>query len=156
MATAKGHTVSSAPPHAVDEFVAPAKLNFDLDNPRFVEGQFVAEEDVVRHLVDEADVNELVQSILSAGYVDYEPLIVLKKDNTVLEGNRRLAAEAPAHAVRRTPSETDRQRGQLRTARNRSLGEVTHPTIVGVHSRGGDPVAPRCSRSGDVAQSPSW
>jgi hypothetical protein len=92
MATAKSQTLSSAPPHAADEFVTPSKLNFDLDNPRFVEGQFVAEEDVVRHLVDEADVNELVQSILSAGYVDYEPLIVLKKDNTVLEGNRRLAA----------------------------------------------------------------
>lgn len=92
MPTAKKRSVSSAPPRAEDEFVAPSRLRFDLDNPRFIDGQFSDEEDVIEHLVNEADVNELVQSILSAGYVDYEPLIVLKKNNTVLEGNRRLAA----------------------------------------------------------------
>ncbi len=58
----------------------------------FVEGTFKDREDIIQHLVDEADVNELVQSILSAGYVDYEPLIVERKTNVVLEGNRRLAA----------------------------------------------------------------
>ena len=92
MATKKTPVISSAPPHASDDFIEPGRLKFDLDNPRFVEGQFTSEEDVIAHLLDEADVNELVQSILSAGYVDYEPLIVLKKLNTVLEGNRRLAA----------------------------------------------------------------
>ncbi len=92
MATSKKLTASTAPPRAMDEFVAPSSLKFDLENPRFVEGQFKDEEEIVEHLLDEADVNELVQSILSAGYVDYEPLIVLKSENTVLEGNRRLAA----------------------------------------------------------------
>jgi hypothetical protein len=82
----------SAPPRASDVFVAPETLNFDLANPRFVDGQATNEEEIITHLVDEADVDELVQSILSAGYVDYEPLIVLKKGNVVLEGNRRLAA----------------------------------------------------------------
>jgi len=92
MAIAKKSANAVTPPRAVDEFVSPLKLRFDSDNPRFIEGQFKTEEDIIAHLVDEADVNELVQSILSAGYVDYEPLIVLKKDHTVLEGNRRLAA----------------------------------------------------------------
>ena len=92
MTTAKKSGLASAPPRAVDVFIAPSKLRFDMNNPRFIEGQFKTEHDVTEHLVDEADVNELVQSILSAGYVDYEPLIVLEKDNTVLEGNRRLAA----------------------------------------------------------------
>jgi len=92
MATAKKVAAASAPPRAVDVFVAPSLLQFDLDNPRFVEGQFRHEDEIIEHLVDEADVNELVQSILSAGYVDYEPLIVLEGKNTVLEGNRRLAA----------------------------------------------------------------
>ncbi len=92
MPTAKKATASAAPPRAEDVFVAPSKLQFDLDNPRFVDGQFGTEEEIVEHLVNEADVNELVQSILSAGYVDYEPLIVLQKSNVVLEGNRRLAA----------------------------------------------------------------
>ncbi len=92
MANAKKQAISIAPPHATDEFVKPSMLEFDLDNPRFVDGQFGSEEEVIGHLLDDADVNELVQSILSAGYVDYEPLIVLKKGNVVLEGNRRLAA----------------------------------------------------------------
>lgn len=92
MPAAKKLALSSAPPRAEDAFVAPSKLRFDWHNPRFIEGQFTTEDDIIEHLVNEADVNELVQSILSAGYVDFEPLIVLKKDNTVLEGNRRLAA----------------------------------------------------------------
>jgi len=89
---AKKSAITSAPPRAEDEFLAPSKLRFDLDNPRFVEGQYSSEDDIIEHLLNEADVNELVQSILSAGYVDYEPMIVLKETGTVLEGNRRLAA----------------------------------------------------------------
>ena len=92
MPTAKKSAISSAPAKAEDSFVAPSMLRFDMANPRFIDGQFTSEEDIIEHLVDVHDVNELVQSILSAGYLDYEPLIVLKNDNTVLEGNRRLAA----------------------------------------------------------------
>ncbi|MGJ7538383.1 MULTISPECIES: hypothetical protein [unclassified Variovorax] len=82
----------SSSPADQDVNVAPSLLQFDLDNPRFVDGDFSDEDEIVRHLVDEADVKEIVQSILSAGYVDYEPLIVLKAGSIVLEGNRRLAA----------------------------------------------------------------
>lgn len=75
-----------------DEFVAPNTLQFDFQNPRIVDGQFNTEEELIQHLVEDADVDELVQSILSAGYVDYEPLIVLETGRIVIEGNRRLAA----------------------------------------------------------------
>ncbi len=92
MPTAKKSPLPSAPPRPEDVFLAPSKLRFDLHNPRFIEGQFSDEEEIIENLIDEVDVDELVQSILSAGYLDYEPLIVLTTDNTVLEGNRRLAA----------------------------------------------------------------
>jgi hypothetical protein len=49
---------------------------------------------VLRHLLDEADLAELVQSIAASGYADFEPLVVWKDAGRllVLEGNRRLAA----------------------------------------------------------------
>lgn len=67
-------------------------LQFDRHNPRMPDAEFGSEEEVVRHLVEEFDVEELVQSILSSGWIDYEPLIVQSKTNIVYEGNRRLAA----------------------------------------------------------------
>lgn len=67
-------------------------LQFDRQNPRMPDAEFGSEEEVVRHLLDEFDVEELVQSILSSGWIDYEPLIVQSQSNTVYEGNRRLAA----------------------------------------------------------------
>jgi len=72
--------------------IEPSKLNFDLANPRFVDEQFSDETEVIRYLYEQMDVDELIQSILSAGYLDYEPIIVQRSDNVVLEGNRRLAA----------------------------------------------------------------
>lgn len=74
------------------DFVAPAVLVFDLDNPRFLDEQFRTEEEVIQYLYDHADVDEIMQSILSAGYIDFEPLIVERKGKIVFEGNRRLAA----------------------------------------------------------------
>ncbi len=75
------------------DFVAPEALNFDLSNPRFAGGErFATEEDIVRHLTRHVDVDELLQSIRSAGYLDFEPLIVQREGRIVLEGNRRLAA----------------------------------------------------------------
>ena len=75
-----------------DSFVNPADLHLDLRNPRVTEADFENEEAVLEYLYDHVDVDELVQSILSSGWLDYEPLIVLEGDNVVLEGNRRLAA----------------------------------------------------------------
>ena len=67
------------------------ELRFDLKNYRMAETEFRSETDVVSHLIEEYDVEELVLSILTAGWLDYEPLIA-ERDGTVLEGNRRLAA----------------------------------------------------------------
>ena len=73
------------------EQVSPASLHFDLQNFRMAEMEFHDEASVVGHLVEEYDVEEIVLSILTAGWLDYEPLIA-ERDGTVLEGNRRLAA----------------------------------------------------------------
>lgn len=80
------------PPSRADEFENPKNLKLDLRNPRSPDGAFDSEEDVLAYLVDHADVDELIQAILSSGWHDYESLIVLSDENVVLEGNRRLAA----------------------------------------------------------------
>lgn len=67
-------------------------LMFDRDNPRVPTEEFNSDEETIRFLASEYDVEELVQSILSSGWIDYEPLIVQAKTNIVYEGNRRLAA----------------------------------------------------------------
>lgn len=67
-------------------------LRLDPLNPRAGGKPFAEEADAVRYLVDHADVRELVSSILEAGWIEFEPLIVEKGTNIVLEGNRRLAA----------------------------------------------------------------
>ncbi len=72
-----------------------ADLRFDHSNPRMPNVSVQDDEDVIRKLVDEFDVEELVLSILSSGWIDYEPLIVQRKTNIVFEGNRRLAALRP-------------------------------------------------------------
>jgi hypothetical protein len=71
---------------------AVADLRIDLRNPRVPEEEFDSETEAIKYLVDNADVNELVQSIGRSGWMDFEPLIVLRPENTVIEGNRRLAA----------------------------------------------------------------
>jgi hypothetical protein len=72
--------------------VDPRTLVFDIHNPRFMDEPPRTEEEIIKYLSDYADVDELIQSIMSAGYIDFEPLIVLRDGNVVLEGNRRLAA----------------------------------------------------------------
>ncbi len=96
-------------------FVAPSELHFDLSNPRFINAGFDTEDEVLEYLVSAVDVDELIQSIRSAGYVDFEPLIVLREGNVVLEGNRRLAA------LRLLNDE------QLRRKLKVSLSEVSDP-----------------------------
>lgn len=85
-ATAPG--VGATYPAAVES------LRFDLANPRFVDFAERSQTDIVRFLYDEADLNELVQSISASGFLTFEPLIVLREGEhlTVLEGNRRLGA----------------------------------------------------------------
>ena len=70
-------------------------LDFDYDNPRLVESPDAKgnSEEIIRFLVNEYDLQELVDSILSNGYLNFEPIIVMRyRDHyRVLEGNRRLA-----------------------------------------------------------------
>lgn len=79
-------------PSAEQDALAPDDLHFDPNNARFADPGSSDETEIIRELYDQADVDELIQSILSAGYIDFEPLIVLRTGNIVLEGNRRLAA----------------------------------------------------------------
>jgi len=83
---------AASPPQGRDEFESPENLHLDLMNPRVPDEAFASEDEVLEYLLDHADVDELVQSILGSGWLDYEPLIVLGEGNVVLEGNRRLAA----------------------------------------------------------------
>jgi hypothetical protein len=70
-----------------------ADLRIDLKNPRIPDEEFTSEIEAIGYLIDHADVNELVQSIGRSGWLDFEPLVVLESENnTVIEGNRRLAA----------------------------------------------------------------
>ena len=85
-------------PPTQDEWTQPSALHLDLRNPRVPDENFAEEDEVLEYLLENADVNELVQSIATSGWMDYEPLIVLRHDDdsghddVVLEGNRRLAA----------------------------------------------------------------
>jgi len=79
-------------PAEQDVLVPVSDLRFDRENPRMPNVPLEDDEAVVRHLIDDFDVDELVQSILSSGWIDYEPLIVQCGTNIVFEGNRRLAA----------------------------------------------------------------
>jgi hypothetical protein len=75
-----------------DTFINVDDLRFDLHNPRIPNEHFDSEDDVIKFLIEQFDVEELVQSILYSGWIDYEPLIVDRTSNVVYEGNRRLAA----------------------------------------------------------------
>ena len=77
------------------------KFEFDRENPRLAHLanlQNASDYEIVTALVSEADIEELVVSIISNHYINIEPLIVTKKNVSregnfrVLEGNRRLAA----------------------------------------------------------------
>lgn len=86
-------TAAAAKPAIIaDEELDVSALVFDSHNPRVPNEAFESEEAAVRTLLDEYDVEELIQSILSSGWIDYEPLIVDASSNVVYEGNRRLAA----------------------------------------------------------------
>ena len=82
--------LSSLFPVSVDQ------LHFDPENPRFVDFGGGDDKAMLKFLYDEADLNELVQSITESGYISLEPLIVLREESRngyiVLEGNRRLGA----------------------------------------------------------------
>jgi len=75
-------------------------LVFDRENPRFAPSHDIeksSDVEIIVALAHVADLGELLQSIATSGYVDIEPLVVLREEQDdgkliVLEGNRRLAA----------------------------------------------------------------
>ena len=74
------------------------ELSFDGKNPRLATGSTqegnLSEKEIIRKLKTLADLKELLNSIAANGYLDMEPMIIVKEDDRVrvLEGNRRLAA----------------------------------------------------------------
>lgn len=83
------------PPETV--WMKTSELQFDLKNPRLSEYDLsdnATETEVIEVLWEAMDVWELVLSIAASGFFPHEPIIVAKEDgrNTVIEGNRRLAA----------------------------------------------------------------
>ena len=72
------------------------KLQLDSKNPRLINQSVeVTEEAIIAQLYRSAELEELLQSISSNGYLDIEPLIAMQDAENdkliVLEGNRRLA-----------------------------------------------------------------
>ena len=78
------------------------KIKLDYHNPRLSEfgvSEKSRPEEILGILWNEMAVNELMYSIVSNGFWDYEPLIVMKDgdDYLTIEGNRRLAAVKLIH-----------------------------------------------------------
>ena len=74
-----------------------ASLRLDRENPRLTGGAgHLTDEALVAELYRSAELDELLQSMSSNGYLDIEPLVVMEGPNNgelvALEGNRRLAA----------------------------------------------------------------
>ena len=72
------------------------RLRLDRENPRLVgEATDASDEWIIARLYRSAELDELLQSISTNGYLDIEPLVVIQAADadvlTVLEGNRRLA-----------------------------------------------------------------
>src|SRR2546425_2466873 len=89
---------SAAPPQMRLVHIAVQHLRLDKENPRLFSGRPApSQEELLKVLWTEMDVEELALSIHANGYLPEEPLLVYqpdKKENTfvVVEGNRRLAA----------------------------------------------------------------
>lgn len=73
-------------------------LRFDITNPRLLTGDdysTAGDEDIISALNEIAPLEEVITSICTNSYLDFEPLIVIGPDGgpyRVLEGNRRLAS----------------------------------------------------------------
>ena len=84
------------------KYIDIAKLKLDRQNPRLSEFGIInksPEEEILEILWNEMAVNELMYSIISNGFWDYEPLIVMQDGEgyVTIEGNRRLAAVKLIH-----------------------------------------------------------
>jgi DNA-binding transcriptional MerR regulator len=85
------------------------KISLDRENPRLVEFGITPkskEEDIIEILWNEMAVDELMYSIVSNKFWEYEPLILLKDEGKYIavEGNRRLAAVKLIHGLEQKES----------------------------------------------------
>ncbi|TCC20092.1 hypothetical protein [Kribbella speibonae] len=81
----------------LDQRLSVSDLDLDPENPRLPEELHGSEQHaILRYLYENDVLEELIDSYLSNGYFESEPVIVLPPDagqrRVVLEGNRRLAA----------------------------------------------------------------
>jgi hypothetical protein len=53
-------------------------LSFDTTNPRYSGEHLKTDNDIIAHLNETADLQELLQSIAANGYIDIEPLVVMQ------------------------------------------------------------------------------
>jgi len=78
--------------------VDPEELALDRKNPRFggddVPAGKKGDVTIISRLLDGADLKELLESVAANGYLDLEPLFVVKEkgERVVVDGNRRVAA----------------------------------------------------------------
>jgi hypothetical protein len=77
------------------EYLDLQELRFDPNNPRLPQGRSSARDEVLRYLLESANLIDLMRSIGTQDFFPGEPLLVTDKENgsyTVVEGNRRYAA----------------------------------------------------------------
>jgi hypothetical protein len=102
---------ANGPPQPTLKYVSPSELEFDPENPRFAgEVSGKSQDEIQAYLFGKPHyASELVDSFLENGFIDYEPLVVKRRNGnyTVIEGNRRLAA------IREILSHVDRYKGRL-------------------------------------------
>lgn len=80
------------------------QISLDTKNPRLVEFGITSkshEKEIIEILWNEMAVNELMYSIVSNGFWEYEPLILMREGDKYIavEGNRRLAAVKLIHGI---------------------------------------------------------
>src|SRR5438034_992852 len=89
------------------EFHNPLELKLDPYNPRLrQEEEGLEQTDLLKVMVDRFEIEELGVSMVSSGYLAYDPMIGVRERGTVtiLEGNRRLAALQLLLDPARTPN----------------------------------------------------
>jgi DNA-binding transcriptional MerR regulator len=114
------------------------ELRLDYRNPRLSEfgiNEKSKEEEILTILWDEMAVDELMYSIVSNGFWDYEPLIVIDegKGFVAIEGNRRLAAVKLIH----NPLMIDRKVPAHITSKinDKLIGETSKLPVIIVNNR---------------------
>lgn len=85
----------SAPAAIQLKKLEPLKLELDPRNPRLsTEEEGSAQSQLLKIMIERFKVEELAESIIASGFMDFDPLIGCEHNSkvTILEGNRRLAA----------------------------------------------------------------